>query len=75
MKKLLKALAISGAVGALYVGSYAIWRGPAKLDQCDHPYQVYLPNNVLTSFYWPAIVVDAYMNDFSNEIHIASPYS
>lgn len=73
MKRIHKSIVISLVVFALYIGSYAFWRGPAGIDQCDHPYQVDLPNNIATDFYYPLIALDRYVNGPFTEINIAPP--
>jgi len=70
MLRFFKISLISLLLATLYFGSYRLWRGPSYMDQCDHPYQVDLPNGILSQLYGPAIAVDRYINEFTTEIKV-----
>jgi hypothetical protein len=75
MRTLLKILLLSVILLASYIGSYAVWRGSAGKEQCDHPYIVELPRGYLSEyFYYPAIMADRFLNGPSTEIHVTGGF-
>ena len=62
MRRLLNISLLGMLVCTLYLGAYCAWRGPA-VSQGERGDVVELPDNKwLTQFYYPAIMLDRYMN-------------
>jgi hypothetical protein len=70
MRRILQIIGLVVLLASWYVAGYAIWRGPALMEKCDHPNYVFLSDGPIRIFFAPLIVVDRWINRFTTEIVI-----